>query len=133
MCAEAHTRDVVDESQVGDAGSLGPAGDLSGRNGAGIGGVGGAGNEEPDIAPAATQNIVRGEQRADALVLDQPSRERDRDRLVGLGQRHQRVDVDAGAGNKRDALWIDAEPLDLAAIVDVLHQHRRARPIEQRA
>ena len=50
---------------------------------------------------------------------------------AGSGKCHQRIDVDAGARDHRDALSIHPETLDHRAVVEILHQHRGARAVQQ--
>ena len=69
---------------------------------------------------------MRGDEGANALVLDEPSGEGDGDRAGGFGSGLEDVGVDARPGNERNPARLDAKPFDLGPIVAVLHQYRRA-------
>ncbi len=74
---------------------------------------------------------MRGQERTYPLRLDQAADEREGDRIRGFRQRHHRIRVDARARNQRDARSIDPQTLDHRAVVEILHQHRGARAIQQ--
>ena len=74
---------------------------------------------------------MRGQQSTYPLRFHQAADECEGDRIRGFRQCHQRVDVDTGARDHRDALSIHPETLDHRAVVEILHQHRGARAVQQ--
>ena len=74
---------------------------------------------------------MRGDQRAHALVVEQPADEADGYLPGWLGHRCELIGIDPGAGDEEDAIRTDAERGDGGAVVIVLHQHRCAWTVEQ--
>ena len=97
-----------------------------------MGRVGIAGNEQADGASPAGDEVVRGDQRAQPLAVEQAADEGGGDRAPRFRQRGEDVDVDAGAGNEVDAVAGHAQRRERRAVLGVLHQQALRRSLSRR-
>ena len=108
MRARPERGNVVDKPEIRDVGPPGPGFDLLAWNRRRICRIWQAGDEQADIAAAPAEARVSGNEAANSLRFHEASDECHRDRAAGFRRRLQSVGVDAGSGNQRDTLAVDA-------------------------
>src|SRR3984893_11835360 len=116
MCAPPEGADVFHEAENLAVGAPAPGFDLLRWDRGRVGRIRQARDEEPDVAAALPEALVRGQECTYPLRLDEATDEREGDGLCGFGQRHHRIRVDAGAGNHRDARSVHPQTLDHSAV-----------------
>ena len=132
MGLSPYATDVVDMAEQDQVRNFAPCVEQIIRNRRRIKRVGSAGEQKANRNAASGQYLMGADQSPHALAIDQSADKGHRDdEIGGFGKRRERIDVDARAGNHRNAVARHAEPCDDGPVVGVLHEYRAIAPLQQ--